>query len=218
MQKDSKEKPSILINGSRLKNTNIMKKNRFRSTIKWLESFNDVIDVHCPGCNAKAQLVRRNEHNLNCQYDFQCNTCHADIKEVEKFIYTVKRNCPFCPDMINYESIPTNKVKNEVKVECQGCKTKIRYTPKVSSVFEWNHRGKNVDFVYWYSQRFKGETFWALNDKHLQYLEDFVTAKLRLRSKVSHGMMLVDKLPQFIKDKKNREDLLKIISKLKTKK
>ena len=74
-----------------------------------------------------------------------------------------------------------------------------------------------MTFPLWYAQMYQGEHFWALNEEHLAYLENFIAAKLRLRSTYNSGMMLVDKLPQFIKDKKNRDDLLKLISKLREK-
>ncbi|MEW7278869.1 hypothetical protein ABW636_09765 [Aquimarina sp. 2201CG1-2-11] len=196
-----------------------MKTNRFRSTIKWLDYFKDIINVHCPNCNKKAQLLRKFDDQIiyRDSYEFQCNNCYVEIKEIEKFIYNVNRNCPFCPEVIHYKSTPTVKIKKEVEVICKGCKEKIRYIPKVESVYDWMQKGENVEFLYWFIEEFRGNIFWALNDKHLEYLENFVFAKLRQRTIEPYGMMLIDKLPQFIKDKKNRGELLKLISKMKEK-
>lgn len=72
-------------------------------------------------------------------------------------------------------------------------------------------------FFYWYSVTYHGKPFWVLNEEHLDYIENFIRAKLRLRYQDRSGMMLVDKLPSFIKYKKNRDDLLKLISKLREK-
>lgn len=196
-----------------------MKNNRFRSTIKWLHIFSDTINVHCPNCNAKAQLLRKwNEYRrYTDRYEFQCNNCHVEVNEVEKYIYSIKRNCPFCAEVIQYNSTPTTRIKKEIEVSCNYCQEKIWYPPKTETIHEWISKGKVIELPYWYTERFKKDEFWALNEEHLTYLEHFITAKLRERSLYPSGMMLVDRLPQFIKDKKNRDDLLKLISKLKQK-
>ncbi len=80
-----------------------------------------------------------------------------------------------------------------------------------------NLKGENIEVTHWFSESFKGQLFWAVNNEHLEYLEKFISAKLRQRGKESYGMMLVDKLPKFIKNKKNRDELLKLISRLKNK-
>ncbi len=196
-----------------------METNRFRSTVKWLDYFEGSIAIECPNCHKKAELERqlRKEWKYRDSYKFKCNHCYVEVKEVQKYIYTVKRYCPYCSEKIEYRSMPTTKVKKEETVICKGCKTAINYEPKVETIYEWICKGKEINFTYWYFQIYQGERFWALNEEHLQYLEDFIVAKLRLRSENSWGMMLVDKLPKFIKDKNNREGLLKLISKLKEK-
>ncbi|TCI90734.1 hypothetical protein [Tenacibaculum sp. M341] len=197
-----------------------MEAKRFRSTIKWLDFFEEIIDVECPNCQSKAQLHRQ-PNTYKCCYGytfkFQCNHCHSEIKEVEKYIYTVKRHCPYCAEVIDYRSMQTKKIKKEQEVCCKSCEARITYTPKVETVREFIWKGNNIEFTFWYSQTYQGNRFWAVNEEHLAYLEDFIRAKLRLRSKYRSGMMLVDKLPSFIKDKNNRDGLLKLISKLKEK-
>ncbi|HAH53994.1 MAG TPA: hypothetical protein DCM02_01575 [Flavobacterium sp.] len=63
---------------------------------------------------------------------------------------------------------------------------------------------------------FKNEIFWALNDKHLDYLERYIAATIR-EHKDRTGFTLLEKLPKFYHEAKNRESLLKIITKLKSK-
>ncbi|MBQ4820727.1 hypothetical protein [Aquimarina sp. MMG016] len=196
-----------------------MEQNRFRSTVKWLGAFSDKIIVHCPNCNSKAQLLRRwaEYRKYNDPYDFQCNHCHTEVRELEKHIYSINRNCPFCAEIMTYKSAPTTKIKKEIEVSCDQCQKKLCYPPKIEIIKEWISKGKTVELHYWYETKYKGEWFWALNEEHLEYLEQFIASKLRERSLYRSGMMLVDKLPQFIKDKKNRDSLLKTISKLKEK-
>ena len=68
----------------------------------------------------------------------------------------------------------------------------------------------------WLKATFKNEVFYAYNDKHLDYLERYVGAALR-ESKDRQHYTLLEKLPKFYHEAKNRDALLKIISKLKNK-
>lgn len=72
------------------------------------------------------------------------------------------------------------------------------------------------DAELWLSYPFKGEVFWAYNPSHLTYIEQYVAAKLREQKDRTH-FTLLEKLPKFYHDAKNRKALLKIISKLKNK-
>ncbi len=68
----------------------------------------------------------------------------------------------------------------------------------------------------WLTASFKSELFWAFNDKHLEYLERYISAGLREHKERTH-FTLLEKLPKFYHEAKNRDSLLKIISKLKNK-
>lgn len=63
-------------------------------------------------------------------------------------------------------------------------------------------------------QPFKNEVFWAYNQEHLAYLESYIGAKLREHKDRSH-FTLLEKLPKFYHEAKNRTALLKLIHKLK---
>lgn len=67
----------------------------------------------------------------------------------------------------------------------------------------------------WFQHPFKDEVFWAYNLLHLEYLEKYIAAGLREHKDRSH-FTLIEKLPRFYHEAKNREALLKIIAKLKT--
>jgi hypothetical protein len=69
---------------------------------------------------------------------------------------------------------------------------------------------------YWLKAPFKNDVFWAYNDKHMEYLERYIGATLREHKDRSH-FTLLEKLPKFYHEAKNREPLLKIIAKLKSK-
>jgi hypothetical protein len=72
------------------------------------------------------------------------------------------------------------------------------------------------DVELWLIATFKNDVFWAYNDKHLDYLERYIGATLREHKDRTH-FTLLEKLPKFYHEAKNREGLLKIIEKLKSK-
>ncbi len=80
--------------------------------------------------------------------------------------------------------------------------------------------GGNVDWYFrlplWLQISACGETLWAYNLKHLEMLENYVSAKLRERTSKGRSSFL-SKLPKWIKSAKNREEILKAIGKLKEK-
>ncbi len=68
----------------------------------------------------------------------------------------------------------------------------------------------------WLQHPFKNDVFFAYNGKHLHYLEQYIAAGLR-EHKNRTGFTLLEKLPKFYHEAKNRNALLKIIDKLKRK-
>lgn len=61
-----------------------------------------------------------------------------------------------------------------------------------------------------------GRTLWAMNIEHLDFLESYVKADLRSRVPTINKS-LASRLPQWIKSKKNRDEILNCISKLRIK-
>lgn len=65
----------------------------------------------------------------------------------------------------------------------------------------------------WLVHTFKDDVVWAYNYAHLDYLESYISAKLREHKERSH-FTLLEKLPKFYHDAKNRSALLKLIGKM----
>ena len=133
--------------------------------------------------------------------------------------------------------------ENEVWVVCPSCSKKALATLKtsekqarlvcahcgyhaVASAMQEYGKGKTLelkqaahlffDAGLWFTAPFKNHLFWAYNQEHLTYLEQYIAAKLREHADRSH-FTLLEKLPKFYHEAKNREGLLKLIEKLKKK-
>lgn len=80
--------------------------------------------------------------------------------------------------------------------------------------------GASVDWYFrlplWLQISCCGKTLWAYNEKHLDFLANYVGAKLRERTP-NTNKSLASRLPKWIKSAKNRDEILKAIEKLRTK-
>jgi Zn ribbon nucleic-acid-binding protein len=136
------------------------------------------------------------------------------------------------------ENLLLSDFYKEVWVVCPSCAKKamatVNYETKIARLFCTNC-GYNKEATteikigtikaaanhyfqaeLWLQAPFKNEIFWAYNDKHLEYLERYIAATIR-EHKDRTGFTLLEKLPKFYHEAKNREALLKIISKLQRK-
>ncbi len=123
------------------------------------------------------------------------------------------------------ENLLLSDFYQEVVVVCPTCAkkamAKVNYETKTARLFCTNCGCNKEAHQYfqaqlWLQAPFKNEIFWAYNDKHLEYLERYIAATIR-EHKDRTGFTLLEKLPKFYHEAKNREALLKIITKLQRK-
>jgi Zn ribbon nucleic-acid-binding protein len=143
------------------------------------------------------------------------------------------------PNRFQDENLILSNFYEEVLVVCPSCAkkaiAKVNFETKTARLF-CVHCGYNkevttalsqtvsiqipadafFDAALWLQTTFKNELFYAYNNKHLDYLERYISATLR-EHKDRTGFTLLEKLPKFYHEAKNRETLLKIITKLKSK-
>ncbi len=136
-------------------------------------------------------------------------------KRQEDFYSRVLVVCPACQK----KAIATvNNETNTAQLVCVHCghhkttTTTINVNGNRALVKMPAHR--YFDAALWLQHSFKNEVFWAYNLEHLIYLEQYISAKLREHKNRTH-FTLLEKLPKFYHEAKNREALLKIIEKLK---
>ncbi len=137
------------------------------------------------------------------------------------------------------ENLVLSHFYNEVLVACSACSkkaiakayfetkkarlfcTNCGYNKEVSTLVNKNTSieipaNQYFEAELWLQSSFKNETFYAFNNHHLDYLESYISATLREHKDRTH-FTLLEKLPKFYHEAKNREGLLKIIAKLKSK-
>ncbi|WP_456363581.1 hypothetical protein [Priestia aryabhattai] len=163
-------------------------KKRFINENKMLFRFTDLILVHCPGCNQLAKIiVPPNKQNENEPfYDVWDRLTRRVI-------------CTHCGYM--KETKPKRGPFSDWKFEYQ----------------EVNIRWEAVDWFFglplYLQTPFRGQTFWAFNFAHLDYIERYIEAELR--DPAPYYLSIESTLPRWIKSGKNRNELLKTIKGIK---
>lgn len=112
--------------------------------------------------------------------------------------------CPKCAKPIDF---------NEIKLVCINC----GYNKKITSK-ETKHNLMPTSIIVknFLSISCCGERLWAMNLEHLDFLEHYVESELRERIP-NINRSLASRLPQWIKSRKNRDEILRGIKKLRNK-
>ena len=113
-------------------------------------------------------------------------------------------SCPKCSKPVDFK---------QLKVTCPHCGYHKRYEPIYKTTHSTLVSTKLDDYL---QISCCGHTLWATNIEHLDYLEAYVSADQRERIPIENRS-LASRLPQWIKNKKNRKDILKAITKLRQK-
>ncbi|GET25862.1 hypothetical protein [Prolixibacter sp. NT017] len=201
----------------------IKEKKRFQDTDWDISQWQKVILVKCPNCGKRAEINHKRgifspffEEGINitcsnCSYNFNENLYHYRLE--------VDRNCGNCGEKIK-RIIPNLKTKKEtIRIKCDNCGETQNFKPSYSYILrQFQNQDGEKDKIFglslWLQESIKNEILWAYNYDHLKFLKSYIEADLR----ESYGMTLSAKLPKFIKDKKNRDKLLKLIDKMWNKK
>jgi hypothetical protein len=191
---------------------------RFADSGQSLHDFSQHILVHCPRCEKKACVQT---DPITHKSELRCMECHHAEKpgkwygEVD---LTVRQRCDACGKWIE-ERVRENKVKYPyLLVTCAYCKQEKAYKPLREKVPSSSRLPADPVFglKLWLQADFGDYVLWAYNQAHLQYLKEYIAAKLREKNGISRRTLAL-KLPHFIKSAKNREALLKLISRLEQK-
>lgn len=158
-------------------------------------------------------------------------TKHTYQTHLYAFVKDVLVVCPQCESKAIVHTAEFHTMKHErnaVKVVCSSC----GYNKTLENI---SHRldpkqkqgqvlifGAPVDpffhFPLWLQSDVSGETLWAYNLEHLDFLAQHVGAKLRERNGFQFRVKSIGaRLPKWMSAAHNREAVLKAIEKLKTK-
>jgi hypothetical protein len=126
------------------------------------------------------------------------NAYEKKINDFYEDVIIVCRNCE--------SKAIAKKIVKTIKITCQTC----GYNKIENTIY--------VNYNYWLSINFSGNELWAYNYEHLDFLTNHITAELRERNLTSiSNNSIGSRLPKWMTSKKNRENILKALEKLKNK-
>jgi len=138
-------------------------------------------------------------------------------KTLSDFYTEVWVVCPACAKKaiakVNYE-------EKQARLYCESCGYNKQSSTE-TRVFGVRGNWEMAAHSYfgaelWLQYPFKNDVFFAYNGEHLDYLEAYIGATLREHKDRTH-FTLLEKLPKFYHEAKNRKALLSLIEKLKRK-
>lgn len=150
------------------------------------------------------------------------------FKEKREHRYTISKPsekdpvlvvCPKC----NGKSTVITNGEDQVKCTCFSCGYIATKSSNGRSFYWYSENPTDGFFGFnlWLQTNCSGNSLWAFNLKHLEFLESYVGATLRERTPCEEwgwsNSSLASRLPKWIKSAKNRETILRAISELKSK-
>lgn len=146
------------------------------------------------------------------------NQRFTDQNKTLSYFYTeVWVVCPACTKKAIANVLFDDK---QARLYCDSCGYN-KQTSTETSVFGVKGHWQMAAHGYfgaelWLQHPFKNDVFFAYNGEHLDYLEAYIGAALREHKDRTH-FTLLEKLPKFYHEAKNRKALLSLIGKLKRK-
>lgn len=181
----------------------------------YLSGVSDRYAVMCPSCGARA-VVYSGEPRLVCDRCGHCRIGQGGGWQ-GKARAEVRKTCGRCRHVISksFERVPPRP--RRVDVTCPSCGSvydlTLHWWPIESGS---GARDPHFGCELWYTTSCTGELLWAINDRHLEFLETYLSASLRSRQP-NINRSLASRLPAWMTSTKNRAEVLKCIARLKAK-
>lgn len=216
------------------------KSERFMEPFYSLAEFGYKIWVKCPACNEKGLVKRKIEFNNNVpvMYSciFHCTNCNLihkysgswyQYREIDQTWYGPVRgrtlsHCKFCGTQLaeRYAVIAIRAKKEDIEpiaIKCQQCQKERSYDLNWYGYTEAKPRDPCFGMELWLQIPVKGNTLWAYNLEHIEYLQKYIDSKLRNKSHTGSHFSLVCKLPRWMILAQNRDLIMRKLCKLKKK-
>ena len=189
---------------------------RFKPFYRSLRYYYAEVIVHCPKCGARARIVQKDGYRSNPI--LKCPNCHYKQSEVTRtYTQIVKLICSNCGERIHSRITGVAHKKPTIFVKCSNCQVSQKCEPRYREEDIVRRYGAPFDPHYgyqlWLAVEVRGNILWAYNYQHLNDIKQYVTASLREKRGCGY-MTMVEKLPQWIISRKNRNEVLRAIAKL----
>ncbi len=193
---------------------------RFSDKGTYNESFQSEIAVVCPKCKKQARVIADGSRWTAKNIKVVCNSCgfHDSNKNGSWYgptVGVIKRRCYQSGRWLN-KTIKGPKHSYEQKLTCPGCKCEM-----IENIIWYKSSSIGACDPYfglklWFVGNIKGNEFWAYNREHLEFINNYVHAKIRIREP-NKNSSLTSRLPNWLLSSKNRQTVLKEINRMQKK-
>ena len=144
------------------------------------------------------------------------------LSAFQDVVFVVCPKCGACAKQIRTKELDANRTAYVRNLTCAACGLARKGGALIlpGSNLPVAYPSKPPELDLWLQTPCCGETLWAFNLRHIETIESYVRAGLREQHKIDDhwsNTTFVNRLPQWIKAAKNREDILKGIARLKEK-
>lgn len=203
--------------------------------------FSEEIWVKCPKCAEPAKVkteLPKYTIPFPTRHKSVCNCNHCGFQEIGDKNWSgyyqgiVKQYCSSCGSkskekftnrMLNgiggaisvlFITEPTKEPYKDINVQCLTCHNENKYD--ISWYRYRNDKATDPYFGFdlWLQTSIKDNVLWVYNIDHLDYLKEYVEAKLR-EDDGRHKYSMITNLPQWVKSSKNRDVIIKKLNTLK---
>lgn len=129
--------------------------------------------------------------------------------------------CPSCASRARVAANPTTKANERPvftprRVSCLNCGHAADHPSNPTLRIYLDGRDPYFGLGLWFATECLGHVLWAYNEGHLSLLESFASADVRERGwpRASDKMSLIEKLPSWMKQSKNRSAVLGALARL----
>ncbi|BCS95467.1 hypothetical protein DSLASN_10990 [Desulfoluna limicola] len=203
------------------------KSKKFSNSWCTTHHFTKQIDIQCPQCLGHAISTGKSEYLLPWMPENTkviCTECsytksEGDFKWSGPVVAHGRRPCGHCGHKwvgaLIFKNKPPKIFFDKTQVSCPKCLENTNVNVK------WRidiFNGRPVDPYcgerLWYIDNYKNNEIWGYNLDHLSYIKEFISSSLRERGEGAGKYSVASNLPKWMKLKKNRHDIVKIIDSL----
>lgn len=178
------------------------------------------VAVRCPKCQGLAQIIKVKKESTPC-IQVHCTQCMYVQREQAQYRYRASGICDTCERWYNLEINNQQQWGHKhIHIKCPYChelnQTVLQKT-QVSCYYKSDiKQGHDPIFnlEYYYKDNYQGKPVWALNQEHLNYLIDYISADLREKPSRFIHRTASCRLPKYMKLAKNRAGITKLLTKL----
>lgn len=183
--------------------------------------FSNEVFVKCPKCAGRAYISSELRETVHYRHlvntKVSCGACGFTSKSVDDWFGFYQGHvclpCGYCGNHISHNTNPVKKPFEQVAITCFICKQERNYKPTWHRFKEDKPTDPYFGLELWLQTEIKGHIIWAYNRNHLEYLKEYIGSKLREDNDRNKYSMITN-LPQWVKNSKNRDIVLRAIEKM----